>query len=92
MYSERNVAALQPLTDIFSRAGLPLMKLRKINGALNAVEMQIEDGVYSPEVVAHLCQAIEAQTAWLGLGALQSEVAAAVEHLKKRLAPPVKFR
>ena len=41
MYKEENVAALRTLDKIFENCGLPHMKIRKVNGILNAIEMQI---------------------------------------------------
>jgi len=59
-YDRQRVAQLQPVKDAVDRLGLPLLRLRKIRGVLNAVEMQIEDGGDAPEVNARLLDALRA--------------------------------
>jgi len=51
-YDRQRVAQLQPIKDAVDRSGLPPLRLRKIRGVLNAVEMQIEDGGDAPDVGA----------------------------------------
>lgn len=59
-YDRQRVAQLQPLKDAVNRLGLPLPRLRKLRGILNALEMQIEDGGDAPEVNALLLEALRA--------------------------------
>ncbi len=59
-YDRERVARLQPLKEAVARLGLPPIRVRKLNGLLNAVEMQIEDGGDSPEVNQHLVAALRA--------------------------------
>ncbi len=58
MYDEKRVAQLRPIRDALKEAGLPVVKLRKVNTIINALEMQIEDGGDSPEVNDLLVQAM----------------------------------
>jgi hypothetical protein len=59
-YDERRVAQLQPIKDAVGRLGLPLLRLRKILGILNALTMQVEDGGDSPQVNTLLLDALRA--------------------------------
>ena len=43
-------ARADPIARELDRLGLPLIRQRKLNGILNALMMQIEDGGDSPEV------------------------------------------
>ena len=58
MYDEKRVAHLVPIRTAVQSTGLPLVKMRKLNTILNALEMQIEDGGDSPEVNDLLIQAL----------------------------------
>jgi hypothetical protein len=58
MSSAGGPQALAQVRRIVASSGLPLMQARKFNGILNAMEMQIEDGEYSLEVVEHLGKAV----------------------------------
>jgi hypothetical protein len=42
------------------QSGEPLLRYRKVNGILNALAMQVEDGGDDPAVVVHLLDAFEA--------------------------------
>ena len=59
-YDAARVAHLKPIRAAIEQLGLPPIRLRKLNGILNALEMQIEDGGDSPEVNAHLLAALRA--------------------------------
>lgn len=87
MHSEKNVRALRELKKVFEKAGLPPMKIRKVNGIFNAIEMQIEDDDYSGEVVTQLLNALKTQMQWLGLEAFVQEADKAVSHLIGVLGP-----
>ena len=50
MYDEKRVAQLDPIRAAIHGAGLPLVKIRKLNTILNALEVQLEEGGDSPEV------------------------------------------
>ena len=47
-YDEARVARLKPIKIELEKLGIPLIRLRKLNGILNALEMQIEDGGDNP--------------------------------------------
>jgi len=57
-YDEARVAQLKPIKIELNKLGLPLVRFRKLNGILNALEMQIEDGGDSPQVNALLLEAL----------------------------------
>ena len=59
-YDEARVARLKPIGAEIEKLGLPLVRLRKLNGIRNALEMQIEDGGDSPEVNRLLLDALRA--------------------------------
>lgn len=59
-YDRQRVAQLKPVKDAVDQLGLPPLRLRKIRGVLNAVEMQIEDGGDAPDVNTHLLDALRA--------------------------------
>jgi hypothetical protein len=87
MYSEKNVRALRELKKVFEKASLPPMKIRKANGIFNAIEMQIEDDDYSPQVVTHLLNALKTQMQWLGREASVTDTDKAISHLIGVLGP-----
>ena len=65
------------------RAGEPLLRFRKVNGILNALGMQIEDGGDDPAVVDHLLDALEAAVhVYISLPAA-TDVLRAVQDLRK---------
>ncbi|HLG17188.1 MAG TPA: hypothetical protein VJH03_22240 [Blastocatellia bacterium] len=53
-YDARAVRALKEVRNAVEALALPFMKQRKFNGILNAIEMQVEDGEYNPDVVDDL--------------------------------------
>lgn len=57
-YDRARVARLQPLREAVDQLRLPLIRMRKLGGLLNALEMQIEDGGDSPAVNALLLDAL----------------------------------
>jgi hypothetical protein len=59
-YDARRVARLAPLRAAITQVPLPLLRSRKLQGILNALEMQIEDGGDSPEVNRLLLDALRA--------------------------------
>ena len=59
-YDEDRVERLQPARDAIEDLALPLSRYRKLNGIVNVVEVQIEDGGDSPEVNALLLDALRA--------------------------------
>ncbi|MBL8792318.1 MAG: hypothetical protein JNM56_00285 [Planctomycetia bacterium] len=59
-YDRARVALLHPIKDAVDHLGLPLIRVRKIKGIINALEMQIEDGGDSPEVNRCLLDALRA--------------------------------
>lgn len=59
-YDKARVATLDPIRQQIDALGLSLIRLRKLRGLLNALEMQIEDGGDSPEVNGLLLDALRA--------------------------------
>jgi len=57
-YDEARVAQLEPIEIELKKLGLPLIRFRKLNTILNALETQIEDGGDSPQVNALLLEAL----------------------------------
>ena len=58
MYNEKAVQDLRQVEENIKAMGLPLVKFRKLNGILNALEMQIEDFEYDIKVVQYLGNAL----------------------------------
>jgi tetratricopeptide (TPR) repeat protein len=81
-YDRERVARLRPLEEAIARLRLPIIRQRKLNGILNALTMQVEDGGDSPEVNQHLVAALQAallhqvteREAWPALKALDTFV------------------
>ncbi len=59
-YDQERVALLQLIKEAVLALGLPPLRVRKLNGILNALEMQIEDGGDSLEVNQLLLAALAA--------------------------------
>lgn len=59
-YDRARVDQLKPIRTEIEKLGLPLVRLRKLNGILGGLEMQIEDGGDSPEVNKLLLDALRA--------------------------------
>jgi hypothetical protein len=59
-YNKARVARLKPIREAIQRLNLPPIRWRKLNGILNALEMQIEDGGDSPEANGFLLEALRA--------------------------------
>jgi tetratricopeptide (TPR) repeat protein len=59
-YDRARVDQLKPIRAEVEKLGLPLIRLRKLNGILGGLEMQIEDGGDSPEVNKLLLEALRA--------------------------------
>ena len=57
-YDEARVARLKPIEAEIEKLALPPVRLRKLNGIRNALEVQIEDGGDSPEVNRLLLDAL----------------------------------
>lgn len=53
-YNKAGVKALDNVREVIESFGLPLIKARKFNGILNAIEMQIEDYGYTDDIVKAL--------------------------------------
>lgn len=71
VYNEAGVKALDRMRGVIDSFGLPLIKAKKFNGILNAIEMQIEDYEYIDDVVKLMDKA---------LLALAGEYASEVQH------------
>lgn len=59
-YDEARAAQLKPIRAAIEKLGLPPVRLRKLYGLCNAMELQIEDGGDSPEVNRLLLDALRA--------------------------------
>jgi len=59
-YDHTRVMQVEPILVAIRELGLPLIRFRKLNGILGALEMQIEDGGDSPEVNKLLLDALRA--------------------------------
>jgi tetratricopeptide (TPR) repeat protein len=59
-YDRKRVAQLEPIEAEIMKLGLPLVRMRKLNGIRNALEMQLEDGGDSPAVNKLLLEALRA--------------------------------
>jgi hypothetical protein len=57
-YDQKAVAAFNGVKNVAVSMQLPLMLQRRYNGILNAIEVQVEDGRPSKEVIAHLREAL----------------------------------
>ena len=57
-YNKAGVKALEKVREVIDSFGLPLIRARKFNGILNAIEMQIEDYEYTDDVVKALDKAL----------------------------------
>ncbi|MBN2004568.1 MAG: SEC-C domain-containing protein [Anaerolineae bacterium] len=99
-YDRERVARLRPLTEAVARLRLPLIRQRKLNGILNALEMQIEDGGDSSEVNQHLVAALraallhqvterEARPALKALDAFAQSEAQRWEQVRAGMLPPI---
>ena len=51
---------IKGIGEALEQSGAPVIRYRKVNGILNALAMQVEDGGDNPVVVAHLLDALEA--------------------------------
>lgn len=59
-YNRRRAESVDPIEEAIKNLGLPLIRFRKLNGILNALVMQIEDGGDNPEVNGLLLDALRA--------------------------------
>ncbi|MEP7358092.1 MAG: hypothetical protein ABI847_12685 [Anaerolineales bacterium] len=64
------------------QSGEPVTRYRKVNGILNALAMQIEDGGDNPAVVARLFEALEAAVSAYLSGPAAADVLLAVQALR----------
>jgi hypothetical protein len=59
-YDRARAAQFDPIKAAIQSLGLPPIRVRKLNGIVNAIAMQIEDGGDSPEVNHLLLDALRA--------------------------------
>ena len=59
-YDRARVTQFHPVKTAIQSLGLPPIRVRKLNGIVNAIVMQIEDGGDSPEVNHLLLDALRA--------------------------------
>jgi hypothetical protein len=76
------LSRIDAVHDAAERAGESLLRFRKVNGILNALAMQVEDGGDDPMVVAHLLDALEAAVQAYISGPAAAEVSQAVQVLR----------
>jgi hypothetical protein len=60
-YNQKAVDAIEELKKTIKSLNIPIILVRKLNGILNAIEMQVEDNRTVPEVLDYLCKAFLAQ-------------------------------
>ena len=74
---------IKAIQNAVEQSGEPVMRYRKVNGILNALAMQVEDGGDNPAVVAHLLETLEAAVRAYVSGPAAADVLLAVEALRK---------
>jgi hypothetical protein len=85
-YDEEAVRALQKVREVAASLRLPLLQQRRYNGILNAMEMQIEDGGPSKEVLSHLRSALLALARFDGLGSSERALKEAFDQFEAEMA------
>lgn len=85
VYNEAGVKALGKVQGVIGSFGLPLIKARKLNGILNAIEMQIEDYGYTDDVVKALDKALLALAREYGSETEYAEVERALAEFERKL-------
>ena len=71
------MAAVKPIRELLESHGPPIV-WRKLNGILNALEMQVEDGRFQVLAVTRLCEALLASAELYPIG---KEAAGRLEQL-----------
>lgn len=101
-YDEARVAQLKPIEVEFKKLGLPLIRLRKLNTILNALQVQIEDGGDHPQVNALLLEALresvkhqvgkhQARAALRAIDAFHTEEIRHWKQVKAGILPPIEL-
>jgi len=96
------VQRTDPIAREISRLGLPLIRQRKLNGILNALMMQVEDGGDSPEVNRMLLDALredlrhqvgehQARAVLRAIDAFEEAEAERWEQVKAGTLPPIEL-
>ena len=76
------LSQIETVRNAAEQSGEPLLRYRKVNGILNALAMQVEDGGDDPAVVAHLLDALESAVRAHVSEPAASEVVLAVQALR----------
>jgi hypothetical protein len=101
-YDEARVARLKPIEAEIEKLGLPLIRLRKLNGIRSALEVQIEDGGDNPEVnnllldalragILHQVGKSQAQAVLRAIDAFEQAEAIRWEQVKAGVLPPIEL-
>lgn len=85
VYNKAGVKALEKVRGLIDSFGLPLIKVRKFNGILNAIEMQIEDYEYTDDVVKALDKALLSLAGRYTSEAQYAELERAVTEFERKL-------
>ena len=85
-YDEKAVSAFRNVKEVVASMDLPLMVQRRYNGTLNAIEMQIEDGRPSKEVIGHLRAALFALAKFDGLISCERFIQKAFDEFEIKIA------
>jgi hypothetical protein len=73
---------IKAVGDAVEQSGEPVIRYRKVNGILNALAMQVEDGGDNPAVASHLLEALEVAVRAYVSGPAAADVLVAVEALR----------
>ncbi len=84
-YNKAGVKALEKVREVIDSFGLPLIRARKFNGILNAIEMQIEDYEYADDVVEALDKALLALAGKYASDMRYAELERALAEFERRL-------
>jgi len=86
VYNKAGVKALEKVRRLIDSFDLPLIKARKFNGILNALEMQIEDFEYIDEVVKALDKALLALAGGYASEAQYTELEETLGEFERKLS------
>jgi len=101
-YDKARVARLRPIRAELEKLGLPLLRLRKLNSILGALEVQIEDGGDHPELnklllaalrvgILHQVGQSQARSVLQAIDAFERAEAKRWEQVKTNTLPPLEL-
>jgi hypothetical protein len=85
-YDEKAVAAFGVVEDAIAALDVPFMLQSRYSSLLNAIEVQVEDGHPSREVLGHLRAAVLALMRFDGLAQVEKTVQKAFDEFEKKIA------